>query len=214
MSEIQRWRDPVIALAGVLQACTLVDKLARTGYLDKEQFATTINSLLDLSPSSTLAPYGSLANLTKGFEAVEGCLEKLPHAESQQILKYVLGVFHLQSKLSKRSDILQIIHSRLQQIKTQAAHFEPTHDNVVANLADLYTDTISTFRFRIHVQGNPTYLQQDRVAAQIRTLLFGAIRSAILFRQVGGRRWQLVVKRKSILAAAESLKVESLTISS
>ncbi|GAB1260038.1 high frequency lysogenization protein HflD [Aurantivibrio plasticivorans] len=213
MSDILRWRDPTIALAGILQACTLVDKLARTGYLDKQVFETVINSLLEMNPSSTLATFGGLSKLTTGFETVEQCLEKLPDTESQQVIKYLFGVFHLQSKLMKKPDVLQIIHSRLQQIQTQAAHFEPTHDNVVANLADLYSDTLSTFRYRIHVQGNPTYLQQDRVAAQIRTLLFGAIRATILFRQVGGKRWHLVTQRKKFLAAAGALKSEALITS-
>ena len=73
-----------------------------------------------------------------------------------------------------------------------------THDNVIANLGTLYTETLSTFRFRIQVNGDYNYLQQQRIANQIRALLLASVRSAILWRQVGGNRLQLLFYRKNI----------------
>ncbi|MGQ9424556.1 high frequency lysogenization protein HflD [Gilvimarinus sp. F26214L] len=201
-----KWQNRTIALAGIFQAAALVDRLATTGYLQKEEFRTCVESLLEQNPSSTLATYGGeLARLELGLQAMVDSLGGLRRDSTQQCLRYMLGIMHLQQKLNGRNDLLSVIGTRIAQARQQAEHFESTHDNVIANLADLYTDTISTFRFRIHVRGEATYLQQQRVANQVRTLLFAGIRSAMLWHQVGGRRWHVIVYRKRLLAEATEL---------
>ena len=193
-----------IAIAGICQSVTLVHRLATTGYLPKPEFYTCVRSLLQQNPASTLDTFGELNNLEMGLKALCSFLGDVK-SNQQQCFRYLLGVLHLQAKLQKQRDVLEIIGSRLQQINLQAQHFEPTHDNVIANLADLYSDTISKFRFRIQVRGDACYLQQQRVANQVRSLLFAAIRAAILWQQLGGRRWQLLVYRKAILQSAQQL---------
>ena len=121
----------------------------------------------------------------------------------REILRYALGVLHLQKKLAGRQDMLNVIGSRLEQVNQQAQHFSSTHDNVIANLGTLYTETLSTFQFRIQVNGDYNYLQQQRIANQIRALLLAAVRSALLWRQVGGNRLQLLFYRKHITQQVE-----------
>ena len=96
---------------------------------------------------------------------------------------------------------MQVIANRLDQAANQLEHFPSNHDNVVANLADIYTDTISTFRFRIQVTGDHNYLTQQRIANQIRVLLFSGIRAAMLWKQFGGSRLHLLFYRKRLLNA-------------
>lgn len=200
-----KWDNRTIALAGILQAGTLVDRLATTGYLPKEDFRTCVESLLQQNPESTIATYGELSRLEVGLKTLTEALGGGRKESAQQALRYMLGIMHLQQKLNGRKDMLSVIGSRLTQANQQAQHFEPTHDNVIANLADLYSDTISTFRFRIHVRGEATYLQQQRIANQVRTLLFAGIRSAMLWQQVGGRRWHIIIYRKHLISHADNL---------
>ena len=101
--------------------------------------------------------------------------------------------------------MLGVIGSRLEQVAQQAQHFSSTHENVIANLGTLYTETLSTFRFRIQVNGDYNYLQQQRIANQIRALLLASVRSAILWRQVGGNRFQLLFYRKHIAEQVDNL---------
>ena len=42
-------------------------------------------------------------------------------------------------------------------------------------------------------------LQQPNNASKIRALLLAGIRSARLWRQLGGHRWQLVISRRKLL---------------
>ncbi|MEX1032583.1 MAG: high frequency lysogenization protein HflD [Cellvibrionaceae bacterium] len=200
-----KWDNRTLALAGVFQAAALVEKLATTGYLPKEEFRTCVDSLLQQNPESTLATYGDLPCLTLGLQTLVDTLSGLRKESAQQCLRYLLGIMHLQQKLNARQDMLAIIGSRLAQANQQAQHFGSVHDNVVGNLADLYTDTISKFRYRIHVRGEATYLQQQRVANQVRALLFAGIRSAMLWHQVGGRRWHIIVYRQRLLNRGREL---------
>lgn len=200
-----KWQNRAIALAGVFQAASLVDRLATTGYLPQDEFRTCVDSLLNQNPASTLDTFGSLENLELGLQTLTEALGGVRSENAQQSLRYLLGIMHVQHKLSSRQDFLSIIGSRITQARQQAEHFGSTHDNVVANLADLYTETVSTFRFRIHVRGEATYLQQQRVANQVRTLLFAGVRAAMLWHQIGGRRWHIIVYRKRLLAQASEL---------
>jgi high frequency lysogenization protein len=72
------------------------------------------------------------------------------------------------------------------------------HANVTASLAEIYTSNLSQYRFRIQVTGNPIYLQQAANANRVRSLLLAGIRSAILWRQVGGRRWQFLFGKQKL----------------
>jgi high frequency lysogenization protein len=67
---------------------------------------------------------------------------------------------------------------------------------VAARLAELYVSTLSTLKPRVLVNGSPLILQQQPVVERIRAALLAAVRAAVLWRQLGGRQWQLVLKRR------------------
>lgn len=209
------WKDTTIALAGVLQATTQVEQLAKTGYVNTEQFETAVGSLFATSPDTTIDVYGKLANIQSGLETFEDMLSNYRKASSSDAFRYALGVLHLQKRLSYKDDNLALIAQRLELAEKQAAHFGLTHDNVIRNIADIYAETISTYQYRIQVTGNYDYLQQNRVAGQVRTLLLAAIRSAMLWRQLGGSRWQFIMYRGKLLDQCRELikqaKQESFT---
>lgn len=204
------WRERAIALAGLTQAIAMVDQLAKTGYLETKTFETCVRSLFELNPPHTEAVFGSLTQLDKGLSQLTQLLENQRVGErGNQLLGYCLGVLHLQNRLQRNKRMLSEISGRLAQARNQLDHFGPTHDNLIANLADIYSSTLSTFRFRIQVVGEYQYLQQTRVANQVRVLLFAAVRAAMLWRQLGGSHWQLLLYRKRLLAETETLLREA-----
>jgi len=197
--------DLTLALAGLFQAVALVEQIAKTGQASAEAFSVSVNSIFDLNPANSLAIYGGdVKNLRTGLELLNELLIK--HTpKHQDVIRYALGVLHLQKKLSSRKDMLQVIASRIEQANQQAQHFSNTHENVIANLGGIYSDTLSTFRFRIQVKGDYNYLQQPRIANQIRALLLASVRSGILWRQLGGNRWQLLFQRKKIAECVKEM---------
>jgi CII-binding regulator of phage lambda lysogenization HflD len=78
------------------------------------------------------------------------------------------------------------------------------HPDVISKLGQLYADTISHLRPKVIVQGNPHYLQQADVVAEIRALLLAALRSAVLWRQMGGTMWDFVLRKRAMIAAIEA----------
>lgn len=193
--------EQLIALGGVFEAAALVDRIAKTGQISEAPLACMIGSLLVRAPKSTLDVYGGDdINLRDGYKALVSALEREPASLQREPLRYALSLLTLERQLAKRDDMLDQIGSRLDQIQQQVQHFGPAHDNVVASCASLYQDTLSTFRQRIQVHGDMRYLQQSTNAARIRALLLAGIRSARLWRQLGGHRWQLLFSRRKLLA--------------
>ena len=85
--------------------------------------------------------------------------------------------------------------------------FQP---EVIEKIAELYTQTVSTIGPRILVNGEQGYLANTLIAAKVRCALFAGIRAAFLWRQLGGRRWQLLFQRRAIAnAAGEILRGKS-----
>jgi high frequency lysogenization protein len=193
-------QEQLVALGAVFESAVLVDKLARTGQASEPSVACLISSLLVRDPQSTLDVYGGDdLNLRDGYRALVGALERNPTSLQRDPLRYSLALLALERQLDKRGDMLQVMGSRLDQVQQQVELYGPTHENVIANCGSLYQDTISTFRQRIQVQGDMRHLQQANNAAKIRALLLTGIRSARLWRQLGGHRWQMVFSRSKML---------------
>lgn len=190
----------LLALCGIFEAAALVDRLAKTGQISEAPLGCLLGSLLVRNPRDTLEVYGGdHYNLREGARALAGALERNPQQLPRETLRYAVALIALERQLARRSDMLQVIGSRLQQIEQQVELFGITHDNVIAACAALYQDTLSTFRQRIQVHGEMRFLQDNRNAERIRALLLAGIRSAMLWRQLGGRRWQLLLGRKRML---------------
>ena len=61
-------------------------------------------------------------------------------------------------------------------------------------------------RPRVIVSGAADHLNRPEVAATVRALLLAGLRSAVLWRQLGGSRLALLLSRGAILAAARALR--------
>lgn len=205
----QRWTNQVIALAGIVQAVSTMDELAKTGFLNTQQFKTAVNSLFDLNPASAESVFGSTTELEKGLSTLISLLGSRKDKDLTTLIGYCLGIFHLQKRLAKNKKMMATVGERLDKAQNQVNHFGITHDNVIANLAEIYSTTVSTFPFRIQVIGEYQHLQQQRVANQVRVLLLAAIRAATLWRQLGGRRWHLLIYKKTLLNTAEQLLAQT-----
>jgi high frequency lysogenization protein len=59
------------------------------------------------------------------------------------------------------------------------------------------------------VNGEHGHLSNPLIAAKVRAALFAGIRSAFLWHQLGGSRWQLLFSRKKIAGEAANI-LESL----
>ncbi|MFC0712190.1 high frequency lysogenization protein HflD [Azorhizophilus paspali] len=193
-------QEQLIALGAIFESAYLVDRIAKTGLASEAHLACMLGSLLERNPKDTLEVYGGDdLNLLDGYRALASALERNPQSLQREPLRYSLALVSLERQLDKRDDMLQLMGRRLDQIQLQVQHLGLTHESAVAAFASLYEDTLSTFRQRIQVHGEMRHLQNPANAARIRALLLAGIRSARLWRQLGGHRWQLVFSRRKLL---------------
>ena len=75
---------------------------------------------------------------------------------------------------------------------------------MLSALGTLYADTVSQLRPKVMVQGNPHYLGQPSVVAEVRAVLLAAMRSAVLWRQLGGSLWDFLLRRRDMAAAVDA----------
>ena len=101
--------------------------------------------------------------------------------------------------------MLQRISDAIHAASLQADHFNTTHENVLANLAETYKATISTLTPRIMVQGEHGYINNSDNANKVRALLLAGIRSAVLWHQCGGSRIQILFNRRAYITEAEKI---------
>lgn len=198
--------EQVIALGAIFEAAIQVDKLARSGQVSEGPVSCLLGSILERSPDDVMEIYGgSHHDIRRGIQALQAMLERDTAALQRDALRYSMNLLTLERQLSKRDDMLSVLGNRLEQAGSQVEHFGILHDNVAASLGSIYQDTLSTLRLRIQVHGDMRYLQQPDIANRIRALLLAGIRSARLWRQLGGHRWQLLFARKKLLDATHSV---------
>lgn len=197
-------RDTTLALAGMMQAMTLVKTLAQTGKADPEAFQACIYSLFETEPLDVVSIYQDISKLRVGLSTLVTTFNS-SFRDAQSLMQYIMSLIHIEKKIRPVQSIQDKLKKRLIQAKKQADYFHLTHPTVIANLADTYLNIISTFRFRIIVWGNPRLLNTPEIMEKIRALLLAGLRSAVLWRQLGGSRFDLLFSRKKIKNLAESI---------
>ena len=98
-----------------------------------------------------------------------------------------------------------MVRSRLEDTSFRAEHFANNVNSLCHSVSGIYQDTLSQLKFRIKVTGSAQHLQNQQNADVIRALLLSGIRSAFLWRQLGGRRWKLIMQRKRLLQTSQNL---------
>ncbi|MBW3525252.1 high frequency lysogenization protein HflD [Shewanella sp. NKUCC05_KAH] len=191
-----------MAFAGILQAIAQVQHLARHDELDNAELAASLNTILVTNPDNTPDVYQDKIVLQKGYKLI---LNQLGDSSQKdvEITRYLVGVLALERKLVRSNSGLGMLAERINQVNRQLHHFAITDEQVVANLASIYSDIISNLGPKIQISGNPVCLQRPIVQHKIRALLLAAIRSAVLWRQLGGKRRHLVFARKAIVDTAK-----------
>lgn len=199
------FEEQVLALAGVAQVARLVDQISKSGDYPPEFLTPSINSLFVFDPQSTVEVYGGVPNLKLGLQNLANILASREAADAQDVVRYMFSILHLERKFASDSAMTAVVHSRLEHTRIKSDHFANHVHEVCHSLSGIYQDTLSTYKFRIKVSGSAQQLQNETNADIIRALLLAGIRSAFLWRQLGGARWKLMLQRKKMLHVAQNL---------
>lgn len=196
-----------LALAGIIQSVTLVRELAQTGKLNEAAFQASIHSIFQTEPQDVSMVYGNISDVKVGLEKLVQMFS-LGIKASRPLMRIAFSLLHIQKKVARSRKISNELTERLQKIKKQVDYFHLVHPTVINNLADAYLTAISTFHFRIIIWGHQRSLSVTENMDKIRALLLAGVRSAFLWRQMGGSRFQILFARAKIKAMAEKILAE------
>ncbi len=206
-------KELTITFAAICQVAHLVQQVSRNGQVDDNELAVILNSIITTSPENTLAVYGGeLANIKQGLELLINHLGdstrengKKSTVKDPEFTRYIISLINLERRLTKQPKQLTQLGERIEASKRQLEHYSITSDTLIASFASIYSDIIGPLGSRIQVTGEPNILKQTASQHKIRALLLAGIRSAVLWRQVGGKRRTVLFSRNKLVKTAKEL---------
>jgi len=194
--------DRVLALAGIAQALQQVRRIAETGHSEAAVVRTAIDSVLRIDADSPQAIFGNAGNVAPGLRLLHNYFRN--QGQDDALPRLALAVLQLERRFVRERAVVEQVSQGIARAQRQADELgDSAHPDVLAALGGLYADTISHLKPRVMVQGNPHYLGQAGVVAEIRALLLGAVRAAVLWRQTGGQYWDFLLSRKAMIDAVD-----------
>ena len=198
-------QDKTLALAGVYQSVILVQEIAHSGNVADAQLVSMLETLFRFDANNVTDVYGDALSVKKGLKKLIEQLSGNTTQEDKELIRYGVNLLNLEKSLKRSPKIMDELANNLQKTQDKMEYFDLSHENIIASLADIYQTSISPLGQKIMVQGEHTYLAQPSNANKIRALLLAGIRSAVLWRQCGGSRWQLLFHRTKYIHSAEQL---------
>lgn len=195
--------DRVIALAALAQALRLVQQLASVGQTEQEPESVLFESLFRFEAEDAEAIYGDLRGLDRGLREL---LSLFGHGvRDAAVARMAATVLNLERSFVRHPDCGNQVQEALRDIDRQRRHLGAMHPTVIQRLGELYAEQVSPLGQRVLVQGNPVYLGQPPLVAEVRALLLCALRAAVLWRQSGGSRLDFLLRRSRMIETAQHL---------
>lgn len=200
--------EQTMALAGMFQSASLIDQLAHRGEINQAAFDCCVDSLFTFQASSVIDVYGNLAGLHKGFQSLIDYLSGRNSDNGKAVAYYIMSMMKLSRNLLHDDMLSTRLQENLQTIQQQSTDFEMSRNSLINKIDGLYQQTISQLQPRIIVKGEQSFLTNSDNAAKVRALLFSGIRSAVLWHQIGGSKWKLLISRQKFVNCAKRLMSE------
>jgi high frequency lysogenization protein len=197
--------DICLSLAGQLESAWLVDRVANTGQVPRDQLTGMLKSLFVTNPAVTADVYPDLAALCEGARLLNQVMGRQHKQIKADLIRYVIGMMTIERKLVRTPAMLERLDQGLASLRPDWDLTSRDPAPLCAQIAEIYKASISHLSFRIQVTGQPVQLKNPEVSDQVRALLLCGIRSAVLWRQLGGTRLQLIFRPRAQLYSAQQL---------
>ena len=202
-------KDQTIALAGLYQSLALVQNVAWDGDSSHSCMIPTISSILNLNPSNYIDVYGSIDNIQLGIQTLKVALQNKSEKHAIERTRYAINLMYLASKFAANMNSVSSLSNQLERINNQYTSVEDSMEDIVTDLGELYREYISPLGPKVIIEGDPVFLKSGSNASKIRALLLAGIRAIVLWKQANGKRWTLLLGRKSLLNNLSSLEQSS-----
>ena len=195
-------QDRALALAGLIQALAQVRRIADTGHADASVLGTAMDSIFRIDAASPAAVFDGRDALRPGLGLLRDYFDN--QLRDEQLPRLVLAVIQLERRFVRDDAMATRVQDGIRAQQDAAQRLGSGHPDILTALGSLYQETLSHLRPRVLVQGNPHYLGQATVVAEVRAVLLAAVRAAVLWRQLGGSLWDFILQRKALVAAVRA----------
>ncbi|MBA59859.1 MAG: lysogenization regulator HflD [Gammaproteobacteria bacterium] len=205
--KLSRLEEQTISLAGVMQACQITDEIAQLGMTSNDNLDSCIKTIFVTDPNTFLDVYGEIGSLALGLKILKDTLSNWIPTKYRAANRNCLAILMLERQLVKSKNTVLRLSQGIEEIRREfeSKALGPSSSKTTALLSNLYKQTISQLGPKIIVKGQPKNLTIGVNTERIRSLLLSGIRSAVLWRQVGGRRRDLVFRRTELLSCCQGL---------
>lgn len=195
--------NQTLALAGMFQSAVLIEQLSYKGQVNQAAFDCSVDSLFAFEAENTLDIFGGVFGLSRGMQALTNHLGGRGQASGKNLAYYIMSMMKVSANLLKDESMANRLQAELQTIQKQSIDFEMSRNSTINKIDGLYQNTISKTQPRVIIRGEQNYLSNTDTAAKVRTLLLAGIRAGVLWHQLGGSKWKLIVSRKKYVENAK-----------
>jgi high frequency lysogenization protein len=197
--------DKTLALAGIFQAAHLANQIAFNQEINENTFKISMESIFKIESADVASVFGDKNGVRTGLSYVIQYGTKEPPFKEKILIRYLFYIANLGKKVINNPELSKHLQRRLQPIISQATHLGTTNEIVIKELALLYRQVFLGRHLQVPVLGKLDVLKKTDVVHKIYAALMAGIRSAVLWYQVGGNRWQLFFGRKHLREQADFL---------
>ena len=208
MKDLTSLQDQTLALGGVLQACRTVHEIAQLGMTSNDQLVSAIDTLFVINPKETIEVYGEIKNVFQGLDLLSDLLKDWSAVPKSAPARTAATIILLERRLQRSALMITDIREGIAFIADERERLSLTTGSpeITRQLSMIYKKTISQISPKIIIKGQPKNLSIGVNTERIRSLLLAGVRSAVLWRQVGGVALDLLFNREKILRCCEELK--------
>ena len=201
MKVISRERQERRTRAGASRYYAEVSKAAKSGMLSQSSLESSLNSIFVVNPTDAIEVYDGIQGVSLGVKLLHEVMVELRLLEHADLLRYSMALITLERSLAGRQGALQEVEQKISDIDEHWREVSPPSldESVIAALEDLYQGTIGQLGPNIQILGKRHHLENTSNVNRIRALLLSGIRSAVLWRQLGERKWHFIFSYGSIV---------------
>ena len=118
-------RDQTLALAGVAQAARIVDQLSRTGTYPVEYLEASLHSLFSFDASDVEGVFGNIQGVKLGLQNLAAGLAPGGDETAGAMMRYFFAILHLEGKFASRTDLQEVVHSRIRATRPSISLHRP-----------------------------------------------------------------------------------------
>lgn len=195
---MSEFSERTYGLAGMFQAASLVQQVARKGEADRFAKNASVNSVLVRDSINALSVYSDRQGIELGLRQLRSVFNEHTN-EGLELFGYVAGLSKLTNSLQRDPKKINAFISEVTSLNTLSG------DELITGMADVYKRCLSGLEPRILVNGEHGLLQKEDVANQVRAFLLAGVRASYIWHQKGGKRWDFMFKRAKYVEQANLL---------